>query len=177
MNDIVDRPGTIDAIFLNDCWGEDWIRKEEPFGTLEFYGRIIDFLEGNKVLQDRTVGYKSPIFSNTKHHSYTLHHWFRERYNVTELAQPEELLGYLRKGDNLLVAGASWKVCLHENEFSFSELQKINMTVWSHPDLVNVTGFKEPIPPKVTEQDFKNDGWERELNKWPYWGLWRLPNA
>tara|TARA_B100001996_G_scaffold77698_1_gene57350 strand:- start:398 stop:931 length:534 start_codon:yes stop_codon:yes gene_type:complete len=177
MNDTVDRPGTIDAILLNDCWGEDWIRSEGVIGALEFYGRIIDFFEGHKILQDKSVGYKSLMFSNTKHHSWGLHHWFKDRYNIVEVSEPEHLRGYLRKGDNLLVTGASWKVCLHESQFSFSELQKVNMTVWSHPNLVNVTGFKEPIPPRVTDIDFKKDGWEKMENKWPYFGLWRLPNA
>lgn len=133
-----------DALLLTDCWLEDWIKHDRPYGVREFYGRIIDFTEHLKV--------SHVYFCSTPART---HHWLENFYtNHIYVNDLKHLNTLLKENSTLLVGGIAWNMCLHYNEkMNFNSLRKY-YTVYSHPKIVDSYMYSSY---RISNKDFEEN--------------------
>lgn len=141
------------SLVLIDCWGEDWIKKNNALHVREFYGRILDFTESYNFDKVFIVG-----------NGNNVHIWFKQFYpdyiNVNHI---DEIKKHLNDYDSVLVCGAAWKACLHDGHFSFPAFVNKNLNVYSSPYVVDSQMHSTE---KITDEHFLNDDlpWQKVFN-------------
>ena len=80
--------------------------------------------------------------------SYLLNRRGEEYYGMKD---SDNIFNVFTKGDNILVGGMEWDLCLHRRTLGFSILKKRNLNIYSSPDICIKAGEF------ITTNDFNSD--------------------
>ena len=147
------------TLLLIDCFGEEWINKNNPIKLRQFYANTIDYLE--------LFSFDQVLFSpNKDDQRHSIHEWFKTAYpNAKLVDNMQDVVALVNPHTNILVGGAAWDACLHKGAINYQALQKNKFNVYSCTEIVDSFMYSSS---KVTDLDFEKDNlnWQKVYNFW-----------
>ena len=119
------------ALFIIDCWDDEWIRSFGAKGMRQFYGRMLDFLDQYE--------YEHVYLCTDKDHSvhpWIRSYWPKKRTTIALEHSDINLKRFKTTPRMAMCAGTSWPYCVHNSLFGLIHQMKWGFRVHSAPEVV-----------------------------------------